>query len=545
MRTAVRGRPSRSEAAIVRSIPAPVGGWNTEQPLADMKPQFAVILDNVIPRRSKCELRRGFVQQVTGTGAVESMIAWRGSASGDKLFACAGANIYETTSQGSLGAAVYASAVNARWHYTNFSNDAGRYAIAANAANTPQKYDGSAFGDLTITGSSGSITLDPTDLTYPMLHKRRLWFIENGTLRTWFLQTNAIQGAATLLDLGPIFYKGGVLVAQGTWSLDGGAGMDDVAVFYTNEGQVAIYQGLDPTDPDQWSLVGVFDLAKPVGNKPLIKWGPDLALITEDGVLPLSQALSKDREEAKKNAITSNIATAFSQASLAYGANHGWCGITYSGRGALAIFNIPTTELSEAVQYVQSIEGGGWCRFTGINAICWEQANGEIYFGSTDGVYRWDIGSSDNSEVVTGDVKPAFNAFGDRRRQKEFTMVRAILTAPAIIRPALEVLVDYEERIPTAVATTVEAGDISPDDEMTPRDDWTGATGIGYVASPRMRISIMGAADADQIAIDSTLTDLLLDESGGDNILTRPNLPLDVSVEIIGFDVMFKPGGYL
>lgn len=543
MRQALYQNRSRGQTAQARAVPAPVGGWDTESPLANMPPQNAVILDNWIPRAGYVEMRRGFQSHVVGTAdEVEAMIAWRGDPSGDKLFACAGANIYDVTTAGPLGSADYASATSARWKYTNFSNDAGAFAIAVNGADTPLKYDGSAFATTAITGSSGSITLDPKDLDHVMAHKRRLFFTEKGTLRVWYLSVLAIAGASQLLDLGPIFDKGGHLVAEGTWSLDGGQGMDDMAVFITSEGQLAVYQGTDPSDADNWSLVGVYSVGKPVGDNCLIKWGSDLAVITQDGVVPLSQALNKDRAQQKQIAITAKIATGFSEAWSSYGDLFGWSGTTYSGRGSLAIFNIPTTELSEAMQFVQSIQTGAWCRFTGLNAICWEVANDQIYFGSVEGVYQWDITASDNGETIVADVKPAFSNFGSNT-EKQFTMIRPLIKAPAIINPALEMLTDYRESVPTATTTTITPEQLTDSNGI--RYDWASVGGVGYVATPRMRVSVLGANDASVIAIDINEVDLLVDDTGGDFILIYPDLPFDIEVRLIGFDVMFIRGGQI
>jgi hypothetical protein len=510
-----------------------------------MPKQNAIILDNWIPRAASIEIRRGSTQHVTGTGPVESMIPWRGDANGDKLFACSGAFIYNVTTAGALTSAVHSSATSARWQSTNFANDAGAFAICVNGFDVPLYYNGTAFANLTITGTAagGAITLDPSDLCRVMTHKRRLFFIEKGTMFVWYLAVVAIQGAASLLDLGPIFPKGGQLVAQGTWSLDAGQGMDDMAVFVTSEGQLAVWQGIDPSDTNNWSLVGVYDIARPVGDNSLIKWGSDLAVITEDGVIPLSQALNKNREEAKKIALTAKIATAFAKSAGDYGSFYGWSGTLYSGRGSLAIFNIPTAELSTAVQYVQSIQTGAWCRFTGLNAFCWEAANNAIYYGAADGVYQWDLGASDNGETIIADVKPAFSSFGSAT-QKQFTMIRPLIKSPASIRPALEILTDYREAIPTAVPTVIVPSDVSAADMDGIRYDWTGATGVGYVGTPRMRVVIQGAEDVDRVAVDPT-GDLVITEAAGDYIITRPNLPLDVDVELIGFDLMFLPGGQL
>ncbi|WP_230681797.1 hypothetical protein, partial [Streptococcus pneumoniae] len=51
----------QQRVSIGKAIPAPVGGWDAQSPLANMPPENAVILDNFIPRAGYVELRRGFV----------------------------------------------------------------------------------------------------------------------------------------------------------------------------------------------------------------------------------------------------------------------------------------------------------------------------------------------------------------------------------------------------------------------------------------------------------------------------------------------------
>ncbi len=111
----------------------------------------------------------------------------------------------------------------------------------------------------------------------------------------------------------------------------------------------------------------------------------------------------------------------------------------------------------------------------------------------------------------------------------------------------MDVVTDYDKStLPTSVQTVVTPGDISPDDSDVVRDDWTAAGGVGYVGAPRMRFSLTGSDDVDQVAVTSDHAELLLVGPGGtDNILTRPNLPLDVTVQCIGWDILWLPGGQL
>jgi hypothetical protein len=512
-----------------------------------MKSTYAVILDNWIPRGSYIEMRRGHIDHVTGTtDPVETIVTYAGGA-GDTILACAGSAIYDATTSGGLPSALYGSAASARWNWTNYANDAGRYALMVNGEQTPIKYDGSAISTNAITGSSGSITLSDANLKFVMAHKGRLHWGEKSNLRVWYLPVASIAGASNLLDLGPVLTSGGNLVGMATWSRDNGAGgADDLAVYVTTEGQAAVYQGSNPGDANDWSLVGVYDFARPVGDRPLIRDGGELCIITEEGVLPLSIALAYSRADQKPQMLSAKVATAFADASSSYGALFGWQATHYSGRGSMMIINVPTEEGVSAMQYVRT-SSGAWCRFTGLSAICWGTANGQVYFGGPVGVYRWDIGASDNGQPIVPDVLPAFSDFGNRTATKQVTMVRALLYAPSIVRPALDVVADYDKTtIPTSIQNLVQPGDISSDDETTIRDEWTAAGAVGYVFAPRMRFALTGEDDTDRVAVTSDLSELLLVGPGGtDNVLTRPNLPLDVSVRCVGWDLMFNPGGPL
>src|SRR5207245_1486173 len=105
---------------------------------------------------------------------------------------------------------------------------------------------------------------DPTKLSLIMAHKRRLHMAEKNSLRIWFASAvDTIAGSVGLLDLGPVFSKGGSLACMGTTSLDYGTGLDDFAVYISTKGQVAMYQGIDPSDATKWALVGVYEIGYP------------------------------------------------------------------------------------------------------------------------------------------------------------------------------------------------------------------------------------------------------------------------------------------
>lgn len=546
MRKALRSNPSKQQVSVGASIPAPVGGWDAQSPLAAMKPQNAVILDNWIPRPGYVELRKGYIQTQETDAPVQTLMVWRGDAPGlDRVLSCVGNLIVDNT-----GATLYTTALSPRWQYVNFSNDAGRFILAVNGVNTPQIYDGVSFQDAAITGTAGVITLDPTNISDIMAHKNRIFFIEKNTLRIWYLDVEAIQGPCGLLDLGPVFQKGGVLNCLQPWSLDGGSGVDDYAIFMTNQGEVAVYQGEDPNDATNWSEVGTYSLGLPLGQRTLIKYGADLAVITTDGVTPLSQALKLDRSQGNLVALTQKIQNAFAQATTLYKNHFGWQGVFYQ-KGSLFIINVPVSDLSKSIQFVQNVQTGAWCRFTGINALCWAIANDNIYFGGVDGLYQWDVGSSDFLTGIVADVETAFNYFGERGKDKKFEMIRPLIRTEQNVKPALELVTDYKDRVPQAIPEVTTGGGAIWDtalwdtsawgQDLDIRNEWTSVTGVGYCAAARMRV-ITGASTV--YYLDDGEGNIIQDGNGNLIIAQIGGSP-DVTVQLIGFDLIYQRGGQL
>lgn len=553
MRQPQKRNAARAQTAVSTSISAPVGGWDQKNALAAMPPENAVIMDNWIPRPGYCEVRAGSAVQVNGfTSAIHSLLIWRGPSS-DHLFAGSGDAVYDVNTQGAaIGSAVYTATTPNPWSYVNFQNSGGAYLWACNGGDTPVYFDGTNWTKNTgLSGSSGSITLNTVNLITCFLNSSRIWGIEKGTLRAWFLPVAAITGAMSLLDLGSVFTLGGQLVAGASWTVEGGVGPSEYAIFITTKGEIAVYQGTDPSQANNWSIVGVFRTGEPIGQRCLLRMGAEVMIITTLGVLPLSQILSLDRAAQENVALTDGIKNAFYTAQRQYGSNFGWEAITYPA-GGLTLFNIPTQADSTAVQYVQVDQTGAWCRFVGMNATCWGLAGGKLYFGASDGVYLADSGATDNGTPVTYDLQWAFSAYGLPGRQKTWTMARPLLKTSPRIQPALAMLADYSSSVPTNIPTVPAAaatvwgamvwGSMLWTDPEAIRYDWTGVGAIGFVGAPRMTFSIsepVGSLVSDGGSPPSTLAD------GNGNELAVSAATYAVPVQLLGVDIVFKPGAIL
>jgi hypothetical protein len=559
--------------ATTASVPAPIGGWNARDSVAEMNPLDAVVLNNFYPTPSQIQLRKGYTQYATGiTGQVDTLMQYSGGST-SKLFAAAGSTIYDVSTTGAATSVVTGQG-NDRLQYVNASTAGGNFLTAVNGTDAALIYDGTTWvkyanistaqtisnltssgttctlttgavhglvtgNQVTITGASpaayngtfritvtntstftytalsapatspasplGSYTVakfitgvDSSNLININLHKERLYFVEEGTLNFWYLGVNAISGAATSYPLGAIARNGGFIMAMGTWTLDAGYGVDDYAVFITNNGEAIVFKGSDPSDPNDWQLIGVWQLGQVFARRCFFKFAGDLLLVTQDGIVPLASALQSSRLDPRIN-ITDKIFNAVSQAADLYNTEFGWQ-IHYYAKQNMLIFNIPV--IGGQQQYVMQTITKAWASFTGINATCFEVYDEDMYFGGNGFVGKFWDGLSDNNQNIVASCQQAYSYFDARGQLKRFTMVRPILFTdngtPTIL---CGINTDFDTQNNTGQVSfnpalvSVGVWDTSTWDNAnwgggnTISKQWQGVTGIGYAAGIILNIA--------------------------------------------------------
>jgi hypothetical protein len=243
-------------------------------------------------------------------------------------------------------------------------------------------------------------------------------------MNLWYLATDAIAGAATVFPVGALFAKGGRVVAMESWTIDGGNGPDDYFAILTSRGEMAVYAGTDPASASTWSLVGVYYVGTPVGNRPLTKVGGDLYILTKMGIFPASFFLQTSVIEVNK-AVTAKIQTAFLEYVETYGSVIGWQMTVFPG-GNFLVVNVPTS-VGTSIQLVMNLTTKSWCRFMNWNASAFVVANEELYYAGTTKTYHAWSGTSDSGTAITGEVIQAYNNFR-YSTQAQVSMVRPHLS---------------------------------------------------------------------------------------------------------------------
>jgi fluoride ion exporter CrcB/FEX len=205
------------------TVPAPIGGLNGRDGLADMPAKDAFVLDNWVPGTATCDARGGNAQHVAAAsvgGPVESLIAYVGGAvANKKLLAFGNGKIVDVTTN-TPPAALQTGRNSNRIVSTMFSNAGSQFLIGVSGLDVAFSYDGTTVANLTITGLAGSAST----LSHVFAFKGRLYFAQKDMLGFYYLGVGAIQGAASYFDLSQIAKKGGYLVATASFSSDSGNG---------------------------------------------------------------------------------------------------------------------------------------------------------------------------------------------------------------------------------------------------------------------------------------------------------------------------------
>ncbi len=525
-------------------VPSPTDGWDAISPLAEMDPKRAPILDNWVSRPGYVELRGGYTpfNSILSATPVETLMVYR-SPAGEQFFAAGGTKIYNITT-GGTPTSVVTGLSSARWQYVNFANSAGSFIQCVNGLDSLRMYDGTTWTTPTITGfSAGRTTASIINIS---ISKRRLWYVMRTSTVVAFMPTDSISGAiAGEFDFGPLWNKGGILMAAFSWTVDGGSGPQDYTCFMSSRGQITIYAGTDPTSSASWQLVGTFDISPPIGRRCFLRIGSDVALITQQGVLPISQSLPFDPSADRSAAITARIQNAMSQAALAAQDHFGWQLISYPNQ-QLAILNVPLTENSSQVQYVMNTLTGGWCRFVGWNANCFEIFNDDLYFGdNTGGINLAYSGSADMTTSIIADMQCAFNWFEEPGRLKRMTMIQPLLNLGGLITPTLAVDADFATSTAIAPVTTF-AGSVVWGMARWDVDVWP-ATSINYTQF--LSVEAIGKALAIRMRVNVTgnssyATTGVFDSAQFDNATFDSSIGVDLPLlQVNAFNTILEFGG--
>ncbi|TPJ55011.1 hypothetical protein [Mesorhizobium sp. B2-6-7] len=445
-------QPGRARNAQMQPLPVPRGGWYTSGNLAQMPPATAQRLENWRPTTTGIQQRGGSLTHASitdGSEATISLITYN-AASNKRLFAASETKIFDVTTV--VDPLVPPSPdvtgqTNGYYSFLNFTTGGDEYLTVVNGSDPLLLYN-AIDGWIPITGiSSPAITgADTSTLSFVWAYRNREFFIGPGLI-AYCLPVSSIVGPLTTIDLNGVFMNGGALVFGATWSTDTGDGLDDKCVFVTNQGEVAVFEGADPSTAADWNLVGRYDLAKTMGPRCTMRSGGDLLIGVDNGIVPLSAVVTKDIASLESALVTAAISPDWRREAAARDSLP-WEIVKWP-RKSYAIVSLPATADEQALCYVVNTDTGAWCSYTGWDTRCMVLHNNELYFGTNDGrVKRAEVTGSDDGAPIYYTCIANPDAVGLPSVLKTVLQARVIFKGTTPYNVRLSVSMDYAVDLP-------------------------------------------------------------------------------------------------
>jgi hypothetical protein len=303
-----------------------------------------------------------------------------------------------------------------------------------------------------------------------------------------------------------VFRLGGRLLFGGTLSSDAGDGRDDSAIFVTSEGEVAVYQGTDPSSASTWALAGIYRIGRPLNKKAWFRVAGDTAVLTDDGIVSIMQAMSNDRTGLQANAITAPIEDLWQRAIATRSAP--FPAIVWPTRTIVLIGVVSSS--ATPVAFVANTRTGAWARITGWAINAFALLNDQVIFGTPSGqIVRADSGGNDLGGAYTAVWVPKFQEF-DSLETKFALRARAMWRAIAKQSVRLVCFKNYAigtYPVPQVNATANSlkwgagikwgARKWGGTTAIIEGSDWQSVTGSGYALAPALVVSTNGSASPE------------------------------------------------
>ena len=498
-------RAAAAQTAQMAVLPAPTGGLNFRDPIAAMTPQDALVMTNLIPRQQGCELRKGwqiYAEPATLTGdAVESVFSYKApSNDDDKVFIAVDGNIYDVTDGGDPVLAVTATgSTDDSWWVTQFSTAADTFLLAVSPGAGYWTYSTtSGWLQRTVTGL-------PTSVRTVTVWKRRVWFTCLEDSNVYYMAgVDAVTGTATSFPMGSILRNGGYVSALINWTMDAGLSIDDYLVAVGTEGDVAVWEGTDPTSAATFQIKGVWYVGPvPRHGVYFTPFGGDVMIVSELGLVPMSRLTSGQYSQDQQIGPASKIQSVFAPLVRKLINNKYFDVFVVPGSEVLVI-KLPA-DGGTYRQFAMNVTTGAWCQFVGIPMRSAAVIGGQLYFGTVDGfTCKGLYGDRDGADIlgaggnyVEGDMQTSFQNFGTPAQLKKFGMVRPVFIATAA--PAVKLQINTQFLLsPVGGSPFFNDSDNGVWDlsawnsaswvGQNTYQSWYGTTGLGYYGSLRMKV---------------------------------------------------------
>jgi len=443
-----RQKPALGRATSrTQDVPAPIGGLNTRDSLGAMEVTDALELVNWIPQSTGLVSRKGYEESNADyTDTIETIIPYiQGTtryvitAAGDELF-------YDT---GSAETSLGTGFGNARWRAAKIAANM----VLVNGQDAPRNFDGTTLTTPSITGDLA--LYGEENINGIHLHRNRLYMWDTNYPNVFYGGANSVSGGFTEFQLDRVSQTGGNLIEVKSITQDAGDGFDDYIAFILDTGEVLVYQGSDPSDASNWSLVGKYLIPPIIGLNCAVEFGGDILILTKQDLIRLSEVMKYGSETGGFNLQPSKLSGAISTDYATYGGQYGWSLSVYP-KGGWIIVNVPEQTNVNYHQYITNTITGASTKFVGWNCSCFGVLGDNLFMGM-EGLYKADSGLDDDGSDIALSAKQAFTNLGIPN-PKKISNIRMYLSSDGLLNITVSLGFDFGIAYPQSVQPSMAVG---------------------------------------------------------------------------------------
>jgi hypothetical protein len=457
-RQPVPGQYAQQHKAI--TLPAPTRGIVQHENDAYMGPGACIVSDNWVPTMRGVKLRGGCVRHCV-LDAVPVISAFEYvDITQQRMFAGQATKLYDVTA---VGAPVVVKTAQNSGNYcaSPLSNLSGNWLIVVNDAGDPVlRFNGTSWvtllppavpadGATAITGPVGSPVEFGRNLTYVAKYRSRLYFIEKQSMNLWYLPTDSVGGVLVKIPLSGAATLGGYLLFLASWTIDAGDGIDDKLVCVTSEGEALIFTGNNPADPATWRQEGRYFVGKPMGMNAHSQVGGDLLILTIEGIVPISQVITKSSGEMELAMISRAIKPMWRE-EVASKRAFPWTIKRWDEYGGIFITFPGGTPGNRYCLLMNSVTGA-FGRAVGWDATCFIRKGVDMFFGTQGGIImQADRSGYDDGLPYVATLIGGWEMFQARSQNVTWHQARAVFTASEReqFNPQIDAATDFFVTIP-------------------------------------------------------------------------------------------------
>jgi len=348
------------------SQPPPIGGWNTRDDISIMDPKDAAYLENWFPDTTAVRARKGcrLYSSVSCSPNFETLIEFNSPEVSGLIIGSGGSLVAKNDTTNTVLASAF---IKNEWQGVNFNSQM----VLVNGTDLPQNIQASN-ATFTCAPQTFSGVGDPRNLIDAHVFKTRVFYVHKDSADFYYTETDAIGGSLTRFPLSRVARQGGSLVTIRSWTVDGGDGPDDIAVFFMSTGEVLAYQGTDPGRSGQWGLIGRYQMPEVIGRRCVEQSAGKIYAITKSDLVILPDVFQQLTPPPSK--LTGAISSAWEK----YRNQRGWQ-FTVFQSGGIALLNVPTGATTSE-QYVINLKTSAATKYTGWNTFCFGVWDNRLFF---------------------------------------------------------------------------------------------------------------------------------------------------------------------